>query len=94
MQSNKISCFNFFFRRDPLSRTKVPLSGEAGSFKDPLSRDDDEMLREEDTKMIEWKTATDAVKAWLKMNDKERTASTAASKKWVSEWVSERDVSK
>lgn len=63
-------------------------------FNQDFEKDDDVMMREEEAKMIEWKKSTDAVKAWLKMNDKERKASTAASKKWVSEWISVRDASK
>lgn len=59
-------------------------------FNQNFEKNDDEMLREEETKMREWKKSTDAVKAWLKMNDKERAESTSSSKKWVSEWISER----
>jgi len=59
-------------------------------FNQDFGKDDDEMLREEETKMREWKKSTDAVKTWLKMNDQEREISTADSKKWVSEWISER----
>jgi hypothetical protein len=72
---------------DDLYRSAEELLGD---FNQDFEKDDDEMLREEETKMREWKKSTDAVKTWLKMNDKEREVSTAASKKWVSEWISER----
>jgi hypothetical protein len=73
---------------DDLYRSAEELLGD---FNQDFEKDDDEMLREEETKMREWKKSTDAVKAWVKMKDKEREISTADSKKWVSEWVQARD---
>jgi len=60
-------------------------------FNRDFGKDDDEMLREEEDKVSEWKKQTDGIKAWLNMSDKDRVASNAAAKKWVSKWVSERD---
>jgi hypothetical protein len=59
-------------------------------FNQDFGKDDDEMLREEEVKVSEWKKQTDEIKAWLNMSDKDRAASNAAAKKWVNKWVSER----
>ena len=59
-------------------------------FNQDFEKDDDELLREEEVKVSEWKKQTDEIKAWLNMGEKDRAANHAAACKWVSKWFSER----